>query len=168
MENSRDGLGADKKEWIRTQDILERLEIVGDDRIFRLKDALRLGVPTKTIQKLTLARAVAIVEQVKTGLLTIKSQYTILSQGVGQCCAPVTTIYCGSVNATTAHTRTKTGQLTRYGLQCDCCEEYMDEDRWREHTGNNTLVYIEDWGDASAKLTLTQAVNVMDQGNFIF
>lgn len=53
MENSRDGLGADKKEWIRTQDILERLEVVGDDRIFRVKDALRLGVPTKTIQKLT-------------------------------------------------------------------------------------------------------------------
>jgi len=53
MENSRDGLGADKKEWIRTQDILERLEIVGDDRIFRVKDALRLGVPKKTIHKLT-------------------------------------------------------------------------------------------------------------------
>ncbi len=53
MENSRDGLGADKKEWIRTQDILERLEIVGDDRIFRVKDALRLGVPRKTIHKLT-------------------------------------------------------------------------------------------------------------------
>ena len=53
MENSRDGLGADKKEWIRTQDILERLEVVGDDRIFRVKDALRLGVPRKTIHKLT-------------------------------------------------------------------------------------------------------------------
>jgi len=53
MENNRDGLGADKKEWLRTQDILERLEVVGDDRIFRVKDALRLGVPNKTIQKLT-------------------------------------------------------------------------------------------------------------------
>jgi carbamoyl-phosphate synthase large subunit len=53
QENNRTGLGADKKEWIRTTDILERLEIVGDDRIFRLKDALRLGVPEKTVQKLT-------------------------------------------------------------------------------------------------------------------
>lgn len=53
LENNRMGLGADKKEWIRTTDILERLEKVSDDRIFRLKDALRLGVPEKTIQKLT-------------------------------------------------------------------------------------------------------------------
>ncbi len=53
LENDRDGLGADKKEWIRTADILERLEKVSEDRVFRLKDALRLGVPVKTIQKLT-------------------------------------------------------------------------------------------------------------------
>ncbi len=54
QENNRHGLGADKKEWIRTSDILERLEMVSDDRIYRLKDALRLGVPEKTVQKLTL------------------------------------------------------------------------------------------------------------------
>lgn len=53
LENGRAGLGADKKEWIKTDDILERLEKVSDDRIFRLKDALRLGVPAKTVQKLT-------------------------------------------------------------------------------------------------------------------
>ena len=53
QENNRMGLGADKKEWIRTQDILERLEQVSDDRIYRVKDALRLGVPTKSVQKLT-------------------------------------------------------------------------------------------------------------------
>ena len=53
QENNRTGLGADKKEWIRTADILERLEVVGDDRVFRIKDALRLGVPTKTVQRLT-------------------------------------------------------------------------------------------------------------------
>ncbi len=53
QENNRMGLGADKKEWIRTQDILERLEKVSDDRIYRVKDALRLGVPRKSIQKLT-------------------------------------------------------------------------------------------------------------------
>ncbi len=53
QENYRAGLGADKKEWIRTEDILERLEKASDDRIYRVKDALRLGVPRKTIHKLT-------------------------------------------------------------------------------------------------------------------
>ena len=53
QENNRSGLGADKKEWIRTEDIMARLEKVSDDRIYRLKDALRLGVPSKSIQKLT-------------------------------------------------------------------------------------------------------------------
>ena len=53
LENNRDGLGADKKEWFSTQDILTRLEKVSDDRVFRIKDALRLGVPVKTVHKLT-------------------------------------------------------------------------------------------------------------------
>ncbi len=53
QENNRAGLGADMKEWIRTEDILERLEKASDDRIYRVKDALRLGVPSKTIHKLT-------------------------------------------------------------------------------------------------------------------
>ncbi len=53
LENGRHGLGADKKEWINTQDIFNRLEAVSDDRVFRIKDALRLGVPEKTICKLT-------------------------------------------------------------------------------------------------------------------
>ena len=53
QENSRMGLGADKKEWIRTSDILERLEQASDDRVYRVKDALRLGVPLKTVKKLT-------------------------------------------------------------------------------------------------------------------
>lgn len=53
QENNRFGLGADRKEWIRTQDILERLEEASDDRIYRVKDALRLGVPERTVQKLT-------------------------------------------------------------------------------------------------------------------
>ena len=53
QENNRMGLGADKKEWIRTADILDRLEQVSDDRIYRVKDALRLGVPSKTVHKLT-------------------------------------------------------------------------------------------------------------------
>lgn len=53
LENGRSGLGADIKEWIRTEDILERLEKVSDDRLFRIKDALRLGVPSSTVHKLT-------------------------------------------------------------------------------------------------------------------
>ncbi len=53
QETNRMGLGADMKEWIKTSDILERLENASDDRIYRVKDALRLGVPEKTIRKLT-------------------------------------------------------------------------------------------------------------------
>lgn len=53
MENNRHGLGADGKDWTRTQDILDRLENASDDRIFRLKDALALGIPKNTIQKIT-------------------------------------------------------------------------------------------------------------------
>ena len=53
QENGRKGLGADMKEWVRTDDVLTRLEKASDDRIFRVKDALRLGVPVKTVHKLT-------------------------------------------------------------------------------------------------------------------
>jgi carbamoyl-phosphate synthase large subunit len=53
LENNRAGLGSDMKEWIKTEDILERLDNVSEDRIFRVKDALRLGVPEKSIRKLT-------------------------------------------------------------------------------------------------------------------
>jgi carbamoyl-phosphate synthase large subunit len=53
QENGRAGLGADKKEWIRTEDIIKRLEKASDDRIYRIKDALRLGIPAKTVQKIT-------------------------------------------------------------------------------------------------------------------
>ena len=53
QENNRSGLGADIKEWFKTEEVLERLTKVSDDRIYRVKDALRLGVPEKTIQKLT-------------------------------------------------------------------------------------------------------------------
>jgi carbamoyl-phosphate synthase large subunit len=53
LEIGRMGLGADLKEWIRTTDVLHRLETASDDRLFRLKDALRLGVPERTVHKLT-------------------------------------------------------------------------------------------------------------------
>ncbi|HRX28051.1 MAG TPA: carbamoyl-phosphate synthase large subunit [Saprospiraceae bacterium] len=53
QENNRSGLGADKKEWIKTEDILGRLDKASDDRVYRIKDALRLGVPERTVHKLT-------------------------------------------------------------------------------------------------------------------
>jgi carbamoyl-phosphate synthase large subunit len=53
LENGRKGLGADLKEWVKVEDVLGRLEVASDDRIFRIKDAIRLGVPLQTIQKLT-------------------------------------------------------------------------------------------------------------------
>ena len=53
LENNRLGLGADKKEWIKTDDILERMKDASDDRLFRVKDGLRIGVPEKTIHNLT-------------------------------------------------------------------------------------------------------------------
>ncbi len=53
QEEGRMGLGADKKEWIRTEDILERLQHASADRVYRIKDALRLGVPVNTVHKLT-------------------------------------------------------------------------------------------------------------------
>ncbi len=53
QENNRAGLGADKKEWIKTDDILKRLETPSDDRIYRVKDALRLGIPLNTVHRLT-------------------------------------------------------------------------------------------------------------------
>ena len=53
LENNKIGLGADGKSWSRTQDILDSLENPSWDRIFKIKDALELGVPIHTIQKLT-------------------------------------------------------------------------------------------------------------------
>ena len=53
QENDRAGLGADKKEWMKTEDILERLEHASDDRIYRVRDAIRLGIPAKSVQKIT-------------------------------------------------------------------------------------------------------------------
>lgn len=53
QENGRKGLGADSKDWMNTENVLSRLEKAEDDRLFRIKDAMRLGVPLQTIQKLT-------------------------------------------------------------------------------------------------------------------
>ncbi len=53
LENDAIGLGADGKSWKHVDDILDRLEHPSWDRIFRIKDALTLGVPVKSIHKIT-------------------------------------------------------------------------------------------------------------------
>jgi len=53
LENDAIGLGADGKAWKNVDDILDRLEHASWDRIFRIKDALTLGVPVKSIHKIT-------------------------------------------------------------------------------------------------------------------
>jgi carbamoyl-phosphate synthase large subunit len=53
LENGKIGLGADNQEWTNISDVLKRMEEVSDDRLFRLKDAMKLGVATQTIQNLT-------------------------------------------------------------------------------------------------------------------
>lgn len=53
LENNRIGLGADGKQWVSANNMLEGVKEASWDRIFRLYDALKLGVPAKTIQDLT-------------------------------------------------------------------------------------------------------------------
>lgn len=53
LENNKIGLGADGKYWHKTEEILEGLKTPSWDRLFRIKDALDLGVPVKTIVDLT-------------------------------------------------------------------------------------------------------------------
>ena len=53
LENNKVGLGADGKGWSKTQEILDSMEHPSWDRIFKIKDALELGVPLHTIHKLT-------------------------------------------------------------------------------------------------------------------
>lgn len=53
LENDSIGLGADGKQWKKSEEILDRIQKPHWDRIFRIKDALTLGVPVKTIHKLT-------------------------------------------------------------------------------------------------------------------
>ncbi|HUH75047.1 MAG TPA: carbamoyl-phosphate synthase large subunit, partial [Chitinophagales bacterium] len=53
LENNKIGLGSDGKAWTRVQDILDSLERPSWDRIFKVNDAISLGVPLTTIHKLT-------------------------------------------------------------------------------------------------------------------
>ncbi len=53
LENNKIGLGADGKSWTRIQDILDSLERPSWDRVYKIRDAISLGVPLSTIHKLT-------------------------------------------------------------------------------------------------------------------
>lgn len=53
LEIKRNGLGADGKEMTDREEILKRLKKPSGDRLFRIYDAFKLGVPFKTIQEAT-------------------------------------------------------------------------------------------------------------------
>jgi carbamoyl-phosphate synthase large subunit len=53
LEIGRNGLGADNKELRNPEAILESLQNPSWNRLFHIKDAFSLGIPLKTIQKLT-------------------------------------------------------------------------------------------------------------------
>jgi carbamoyl-phosphate synthase large subunit len=53
LEIRRNGLGADGKELTKQEPILDSLQHPSWNRLFHIKDAFMLGIPFKTIQKLT-------------------------------------------------------------------------------------------------------------------
>ena len=53
LENNRKGLGADGVGYVRSASVMGGLEKPHWDRIFKIRDAMSLGVPVKSIHKLT-------------------------------------------------------------------------------------------------------------------
>lgn len=53
LENEKIGLGADGSEWRKTEELAEALQNPSWDRLFRIKDALKLGIPAKSIHNIT-------------------------------------------------------------------------------------------------------------------
>jgi carbamoyl-phosphate synthase large subunit len=53
LENNRIGLGADGKHYMRIEDVLEGIKRPSWDRIFRIKDAFKFGVPVSKIHEIT-------------------------------------------------------------------------------------------------------------------
>jgi carbamoyl-phosphate synthase large subunit len=53
LEIGRNGLGADAKYWTQQDDILDRLKSPSWDRVFRIYDAMRIGIPNRTIHEMT-------------------------------------------------------------------------------------------------------------------
>ena len=46
-------MGADGKNWTNQDDILHAMKYASSDRVFRIYDAIRLGIPLKTIYDIT-------------------------------------------------------------------------------------------------------------------
>jgi len=53
LEIKRNGLGADGKSWTNQDDILHAMKQASSDRVFRIYDAIRLGIPLKTVHDIT-------------------------------------------------------------------------------------------------------------------
>ena len=53
LEIGRNGLGADGKEITNQDEILKRLKFASSDRIFRIYDAFRIGIPIQRIHEIT-------------------------------------------------------------------------------------------------------------------
>ncbi len=53
LEIGRNGLGADGREITDQDEILKRLKFASSDRIFRIYDAFRIGIPTQRIHDIT-------------------------------------------------------------------------------------------------------------------
>ena len=53
LEIKRNGLGADGKNWVDQDAIIESLKRPSGDRVFRIYDAIRLGIPLKTVYEHT-------------------------------------------------------------------------------------------------------------------
>ena len=53
LEIKRNGLGADGKEWTNREEIMKQLTTPSGDRLFRIYDAFKLGIPFKSIQDAT-------------------------------------------------------------------------------------------------------------------
>ena len=53
LEIKRNGLGADGKNWVDQDAIIQSLKRPSGDRVFRIYDAIRLGIPIKTIHEHT-------------------------------------------------------------------------------------------------------------------
>tara|TARA_B100000886_G_scaffold339902_1_gene306885 strand:- start:1141 stop:3990 length:2850 start_codon:yes stop_codon:yes gene_type:complete len=53
LEIGRNGLGADGKNWTNQDDILHAMKHASSDRVFRIYDAIRLGIPLRTIYDIT-------------------------------------------------------------------------------------------------------------------
>lgn len=53
LEVRRNGLGADAKEWTDREAVIQALKVPSWDRLFRIYDAMKMGLPLRRIEELT-------------------------------------------------------------------------------------------------------------------